>query len=316
MAGFWCTLPVLSGLLGNCSLPPLAVGYVEGEYLLLAPIETSRIDAIAVRRGDHVKRGQVLARLERSDARIAVAESRARLAQARADLKNLAQGRRREEIAVIEARRDSARAALIEADNEFARLSDLYAKKVVAQTVFDTAKRRRDQAASKLKEVQAELAVARLHARPAEIEAARGRRDQAAASLEKAQWRLAQRTITAPANGVVSDLVRRPGETTGPTAPILSLLPKGAVKLKLYVGEKHLGGLRTGDVLKVRCDQCPPGLKARVSYISNEPEFTPPVIYSLENRQKLVYLIEARPMGTPALKPGQIVDVDLAGPKQ
>lgn len=316
MAGFWCTIPIISGLISGCSLPPLAVGYVEGDYLLLAPIETSRIDTIAVRRGDHVNRGQVLARLESDDARIAVAEAKARLAQARADLKNLAQGRRPEEIAVIEARRDSARAALIEADNEFARLSDLFAKKVVAQTVFDTAKRRRDQAASKLKEVQAELAVARLHARPAEIEAAKGRRDQAIANLEKAKWRFQQRILKAPANAVVSDLVRRPGETTGPTAPVLSLLPNGAVKLKLYIGEKHLGGLKTGDMLSVRCDQCPPNLKAKISYISNEPEFTPPVIYSLQNRQKLVYLIEARPVDSPALKPGQIVDVDLAGPAQ
>lgn len=314
MAGFWCTIPIVSALLSNCQLPPLAVGYVEGEYLLLAPIETGRIDRITIRRGDKVRRGQVLVRLERDDARIAVAETKARLAQTNADLKNLARGRRPEEIAVIQARHDSARAALIEADNEFSRLSDLYNKKIVAQTVFDTAKRRRDQAASKLKQVKAELAVARLHARPAEIEAARSRRDQAAASLEKAEWRLEQRTIKAPADGVINDLVRRPGETTGPSAPVLSLLPQGAVKLKLYVGEKHLASLKTGAILKVHCDQCPPGLKAKISYIASEPEFTPPVIYSLENRQKLVYLIEARPLNSPALKPGQIVDVDLAGP--
>ncbi len=61
-------------------------------------------------------------------------------------------------------------------------------------------------------------------------------------------------------------------------------------------------------------DGCPDGLKARVSYVSPDPEFTPPVIYSLQNRQKLVYLVEAHPEGNATgLQPGQIVDVDLAG---
>lgn len=68
--------------------------------------------------------------------------------------------------------------------------------------------------------------------------------------------------------------------------------------------------------LKVHCDACPPGLTATVSYVSNAPEFTPPVIYSLESRQKLVYLIEARPDADAALKPGQIADVDLPEAEQ
>ena len=71
--------------------------------------------------------------------------------------------------------------------------------------------------------------------------------------------------------------------------------------------------MKVGAMLDVRCDGCQPGLKARVSYVSPDPEFTPPVIYSLETRQKLVYLVEARPEreATP-LKPGQIVDVVLS----
>ena len=72
--------------------------------------------------------------------------------------------------------------------------------------------------------------------------------------------------------------------------------------------------VRIGSLLSVHCDGCGPDVKARVSYVSPDPEFTPPVIYSLENRQKLVYLVEARPEGDAGpLQPGQIVDVDLAG---
>ena len=94
---------------------------------------------------------------------------------------------------------------------------------------------------------------------------------------------------------------------------MLSVLPDGAFKLRVYVPETALSSIRVGAGLMVRCDGCGEGMRATVSYISPDPEFTPPVIYSLENRQKLVYLVEARPDDDAwALTPGQIVDVDLA----
>jgi len=91
------------------------------------------------------------------------------------------------------------------------------------------------------------------------------------------------------------------------------MLPDGALKLTLYAPEGALSSLAVGEQLPVRCDGCPSGLTAVVSYIAREPEFTPPVIYSLDQRQTLVYLIEARPAHdlTLRLQPGQIVDVDL-----
>jgi HlyD family secretion protein len=91
------------------------------------------------------------------------------------------------------------------------------------------------------------------------------------------------------------------------------MLPDGAVKLSVYIPEAAFSSVKIGSLLSVHCDGCGEGVKARVSYVSPDPEFTPPVIYSLENRQKLVYLVEARPEGDAGLlQPGQIVDVDLA----
>lgn len=107
--------------------------------------------------------------------------------------------------------------------------------------------------------------------------------------------------------------IRNPGEVAGPQAPVLSLLPDGAVKLRLYVAEPDLHSVTPGAVLTVHCDGCAVGLTATVTYVAGEAEFTPPIIFSLENRQKLVYLVEGRPNGgAAALKPGQIVDVKLA----
>ena len=92
------------------------------------------------------------------------------------------------------------------------------------------------------------------------------------------------------------------------------MLPDGAVKLRVYVPEAALSTISVGTSLPVNCDGCSGSMTATVSYVASEPEFTPPVIYSLQNRQKLVYLVEAIPdAGATALKPGQIVDVRLAG---
>lgn len=313
MAGFLCALPVVAALIPGCHPPPpLASGYVEGEYVLVAPTARAEIAAVHVSRGDRVEAGDPLAGLEQRDAEIALAEAEAALAEARARLANLKEGRRPAEIRAIEARLASARAQAREARKEAARLESLFERQVIARSQLDTAETAADVAAAEVRALEAELESARLPARPHEIEAAEAGVARARAARERAEWALSERSLAAPAPGVVEDIIRSSGELSGPSQPILSLLPDGAVKLRLYVPETAFAQLSLGDILTVRCDGCPPGQQARISYISDSPEFTPPVIYSLENRQKLVFLIEARPTeGAGRLKPGQIVDVVL-----
>ena len=100
---FLCALPLIASLLGCVPAAPLAVGYVEGEFVRLAPIELATVQAVLVRRGDRVEAGQPLAEMESGDAAIAVAQAEAALAQARAQLADLRLGKRPEEIAVLEA---------------------------------------------------------------------------------------------------------------------------------------------------------------------------------------------------------------------
>jgi len=318
MMSFLCSLPLLSSLALVCGGPgPLAVGYVEGDYVLVAPIETAQIVDLAVRRGDHITAGQPLGRLERRDAEIAVAQAEAALAQAESQLANLKEGRRPEEIASILAAVGSARAQAAEAERVMQRQRDLLAQGISTQATFDSASTSAELAKAKVAELEANLAVARLPARLNEIKAADTTVAQAKAVLDAAEWRLAKRTLSIPRPGVISDIIRNTGEVAGPQAPVLSVLPDGALKLKLYVPEFALSALSVGAQLTVHCDGCGEGMRATVSYISPDPEFTPPVIYSLETRQKLVYLIEARPEdGAWALTPGQIVDVALESVKR
>lgn len=314
MMDWVCSLALVGSLFNGCTVPPLAVGYVEGEYVSLAPLETARIAGVSVKLGDRVSPGKAIATMETSDVELAVADATARLAQAESELADLKRGRRPEEIEVIAASLASAETQAEDAERTLARRVDLSKRGFAPQAELDQATTARDVALSRVRELKANLAVARLPAREDTIRASENRVAQARAALDTARWRLSERTITARAEGRITDLVRRPGEVAGPQAPIATLLPDGAVKLKLWVPEKNFSRLALGATLVVRCDGCGTGLTARITHLSAEPEFTPPVIYSIETRQKLVHLVEARPEGAATrLQPGQIVDVALQG---
>jgi len=103
----------------------------------------------------------------------------------------------------------------------------------------------------------------------------------------------------------------------GPTgAPVLALLPAGAVKARFFVNEQQLGALALGQPVTIQCDGCGPPLAARISRIATQAEYTPPVIYAQAQRDRLVFMVEARPVSADAarLKPGQPLDVRRAAP--
>lgn len=314
---FLCSITLLSALFSGCApVPPFAAGYAEGEYVLIAPVTTARIEQLLVARGDRVTTGETLGALEKRDAEIALAQAKATVAVAESQLSNLKEGRRPEEITVIEASLASARAQAAEAERVAKRLASLTSRGAATQAELDDATTAENVANARVAEIEANLAVARLPARLQEIAAAEANLDQAKAAMDQTRWALDQRSLMAPATGTISDIIRYSGEIAGPAAPVLSLLPDGAVKLRLYVPENAVTLIKPGSMLTVHCDNCAPDMTARVSYVSDTPEFTPPVIYSLQNRQKLVYLIEARPEGKNDLKPGQIVDVGLGPASQ
>jgi HlyD family secretion protein len=266
---------------------------------------------VEVRRGEVVRKGQILARMDRSDAEIAVAQAEAELAQAESQLSNISSGARAEEIAVIDAALNSALAQAEESARELKRQADLLVRGATPRAAYEVAETKDAIAQAKVSELRANLTVARLPARADEIRAAQAAVARARAVGRSAGWRLLRRELRSEVNGRVIDVIRHEGEIAGPQAPVLMLLPDGAVKLRLYLPEAEMARVAVGTALAVSCDNCPAGIAAEVSYISPGPEFTPPVIYSLENRQKLVYLIEARVTGGADLRPGQIVSVDL-----
>ena len=133
------------------------------------------------------------------------------------------------------------------------------------------------------------------------------------AALDQASWKLEQRSVRAPAAGLIYDTLYRLGEFVPAGSPIVRMLPPENIKLRFFVPERVLGSIAVGRRLLVSCDGCASPVAAQVDYVSAEAEYTPPVIYSDESRTKLVYMVEARPAPADAVRlhPGQPVQVRL-----
>jgi HlyD family secretion protein len=142
--------------------------------------------------------------------------------------------------------------------------------------------------------------------------------DEADAALRSAQarlnserTRLNRRRMVSPETGTVQEVYYRPGETVPAGRAVVSILPPENLKIRFFARQGKLQSIKIGDVVAVSCDGCESNLNARVSFISKSAEFTPPVIYTLEERAKLVFLIEARPARPDKFRVGQPVTVTL-----
>jgi len=135
---------------------------------------------------------------------------------------------------------------------------------------------------------------------------------QAEANLDWSKTRLTRRRALSPADGSIEEVYFRPGETVPPGRPVIGLLPPSNLKIRFFAPETELATIKIGEPVTVSCDACAPGLSAKVTFIARSAEYTPPVIYSMEERAKLVYLIEARPDNPEKFRVGQPVSVMLS----
>lgn len=285
-------------------------GYVEGYLIFMAPEDGGRIERLAVDSGDWVEAGQYLFGLESAMQVAERNEAEAKLQQARAQLADLqAALQRPEEIAVLRAQEERAKAQLSLSEAELNRQRTLYERGIAAKAQFDQATTAFERDRAALEEVQRQIEAGRIAARSAAIEAAEAAVGAAEAALKQAETRLARRTVGAPAAAQVQDVYFRAGETVNAGQPVLALLPPENRRIRFYVPEPQLATLGLGDEVGITCDSCRPGLRARIGFVASEAEFTPPVIFSQEERAKLVFRFEARPLDGSSLPVGLPVTV-------
>lgn len=287
-------------------------GYVEGEYVYVASPLPGALQSLQVQRGMQVESGDLLFALDDTPEQAARDEAERRLAQARANVEDIKKGKRPSEIAAIEAQLNQARAALILAEKEFARQENLSRTPgATAELEFLRARSVRDQARQRVTQLDAELKTAQLGSRSDQIAAAEANLRAVEAALTKAQWDFSQKRQRAPQAGLVFDTLYREGEWVPAGRPVIVLLPPTNIKVRAFVSETTVGTIHPGDSVQVSVDGAGTPFLGRVSYISPQAEYTPPVIYSKESRSKLVFMIEAvfDPVSSAKLHPGQPVDV-------
>lgn len=310
----------IAASLAACSEPPSDrfPGYAEADYVRISPALAGTLLQVPLKKGDAVKRGAPAFVLEQESETAARAEAAFRVQSAEATLANLKKGKRPDEIAAAQAQLAQAQAAARLSAADLARQTRLIDAHFISAARLDEARAAtvRDQA--RVRELQAQLRVLQLGARSDEIAAAEQQRNAAQAQLAQLAWRVAQKSQTAPVDGIVDDVLYQQGEWVPAGSPVVSLLPANTIKARFFVPETMLGKLHIGQAASVLCDGCSAPIAATVSFIAHDAEYTAPLIYSKENRATLVFMVEARPALNDAylLHPGQPLEVRLAASTQ
>jgi HlyD family secretion protein len=276
-------------------------GYVEGDDLYLSSPVAGTVGQVYVVKGQRVAPGAPLFAMDPSTLAAQQAQAKARLDQADAQIRAADA-----QAGQAEASAAAARAVEVNARKDLDRYVSLQKANPLALVAQQL-----DQARSAEANATAEREAADKAAAAARVQAtsARAASAQAGASLEEAKVRLDQLAQRAPSAGRIEDVIYQTGEWAASNQPIVSLLPDDHVKLRFFVPEAQLQAYRPGRIVKFACDGCRSGMTARISYISPRAEFTPPVIYSRNTRDKLVFLIEAIPPDPRGLAPGLPIEV-------
>jgi HlyD family secretion protein len=166
-----------------------------------------------------------------------------------------------------------------------------------AQAAYDSARARRNQSIAS----ETQMTAAR---RQAEAQ-----QSSAQAELMTAEFNLSQRSVDSLVNGQVQDVYFREGEYANAGVPVISVLPPQNVFVRFFVPETMIASLKLGDSVHIGCDGCAANLTGTIRFIAARAEFTPPVIYSVGNRERLVFKAEARVEGGLPLRPGLPVEV-------
>ena len=213
-------------------------------------------------------------------------------------------------MAAIDQQLAQAQAALAASSSALKRDQQLVKQGFLSPLRLDELIAARDRDTARVRELQAQRLLATQGSRSDELAAAAAESRGAVSDVALTAWREAQKRREAPADAIVFDVMYRPGEWVNAGAPVVALLPPGALKLRFFVPEPALAQAAVGNEVALACDGCATGLRARIRWVSPQAEYTPPVIYSNASRSKLVFAVEATPLeAAAALKPGQPVDV-------
>ena len=288
-------------LLTSCEQPKddYWLGYIEGELALIAPPQPGWITSVEVTRGAKIKLGDALFTLDavrelaaRDNANAAIAAAREQASQATSQIAQARAEEAQVEADIAKNEKELAR------QQELVRIGASPRRDLEAtQASYDSARAHRAQTVA----LQTQAAAA--------VRQAQAQAHQAEANLTTAEFNLSERAVHAQVAGEVQDLYFRQGEYANAGAPVVAVLPPANVFVRFFVPEPQVSQLMLGSPVRISCDGCPAGLTGTITFIAAQAEFTPPVIYSTGNRERLVFKAEARVAGGLPIRPGVPVEV-------
>jgi HlyD family secretion protein len=310
---------------GTGNGPQRASGYVEATEVRVAPEVGGRVVEVKVDEGDRVEVGTVIARLETTDAELAIRKAEAERDQAMAQLKLLQAGARREDIRQAQAQVDTADADVRAAESELqSAVADLQRFEALLQANAGSRKQR-DDAATRREVAAARVAAARDRGRAAreglarlkagaraeEIAAARARVAAVDAQIAALKKNLSDAVLKSPVAGVVTSKLVDAGEVVSPRTAVVVVTDLVHAWANVYVDEPVVPRLRLGQKVTLVTDASQ-RLEGSITFISPKAEFTPRNVQTAEERSRLVYRIKVSADNKDGiLKPGMPVEAEI-----
>lgn len=318
------TLPLAAGILlalAACSNSPTTQLKVSGNVEVTQFQASFRVAGRVLERpvdeGQLVKAGQLIARLDDQDLKQQLALRQADAASAKAALDRLLAGSRSQEIGAAKAALQQAEADLARAKADDRRNTDLLQKEVISQREFDATHSAYLATEARVKQARDQYELVRIGPRKEDIEQGRAALAAAEQAVALAQTQLGYATLQAPSDGLVLSKNVEPGDYVAPGTPVVTLGDLREVYIRAYIDERDLGRVKVGQRASVGTDSyAGKRYESRVTFISQEAEFTPKTVQTQKERVALVYRIKVT-VSNPAmeLKPGMPADVviDTAG---
>lgn len=257
-----------------------------------------RVIRVLTDEGAQVVAGQLLVTLETETIDRQIAEQRAAIDAANAQLAKLIAGPRSEEIA-------KAAAVAANDERERHRMEVLYRDGIVAKQLYEDA-------ATKAKASSEDLRVLQKGSRTEDIAAARAQVEQAQRRVESLMKNRAETDVRSTVAGVVQSFGLRPGDLVAPNQPVAEILESNQLWVRVYVPETMLGLVHVGQPVRVRVDTWPNETFAgHVGTIASQGEYTPRNVQTRSQRAEQVFGVKVLVDPNPKLHAGMAADVDL-----
>ncbi|HJU84547.1 MAG TPA: HlyD family efflux transporter periplasmic adaptor subunit [Holophagaceae bacterium] len=294
---------------------PILNGRVEAYLTDLGPRVGGRLVELKVVEGQRVMQGDLLARVAAEELDAVVDQSAASLRSAQARSQELEHGTRHEDIAQGQARVHDAEAALRLAEDTLTRTRQLFGDKVLSKADLDKAQADRDRAAANLNLQQKSLAELLAGARIEQRQGAMADTQRAKAALKQSQVTAGFTEIRAPFDGIVTHRLREVGSVLTPGQPVITLARVDELWVRVYLPQPIQAQASQGMPVTV---SVPGGLtlQATLDEVAIDPEYTPKMVETREERVNLVYpaRVHLARGWDKGLLPGVAVDVRLGAP--